>query len=310
MLVCSADRRPGYAHLKPVDFLLMSSLTPSPELAKEEYRRALQKIESLHGNMAVLSRIGQLLRNPNTGIDEIGRLLQTDGTLCANVIRISNSFAYGVGFKSTNINEALAKVGFNRILSLVGSTLSRQVFMKDLAAYGMTADDYWAYSYFCGLFSETRAASSGQSADEAYLVGLLHAIGRVVINELLIKTKVEVYWDALIACEEWEDLLVGVRHDHAGGILLKSWKFEVGVHQRVSDQKSPTAIAADPVLLVLDYARVCAELNHYRLDGPEWRLPADHPFTQSRDFDPEFIAADVERTRLNCRQIRDAMKPA
>ena len=282
--------------------------SPSSESAKEEYRRALQRVESLHGNMAVLSRIGALLRESDTGIDEIGRLLQTDGTLCANIIRISNSVAYGFGRKSININEALIKVGFNRILALIGTTLSRQVFMKDLGAYGMTADEYWSYSYFSALFSEARAASSGHSADEAYLVGLLHAIGRVVINDILNKTKVEVYWDAAIPCEEWEDLLVGFRHDHAGAILLKSWNFDVRIYERVSSQKSATAQAADPVLLVLDYARACAELNHYRLDGEPWRLPEAHAYAASRDFDAESVAAEVERVRQSCRQLRDAIK--
>lgn len=83
----------------------------------------MEKIEILHGNMAVLSRLGRQLRDPNTDIAGITRLLQTDGALCANVIRVSNSFQYGTGQRTTHVHDALVKVGFNRILSLIGVAL-------------------------------------------------------------------------------------------------------------------------------------------------------------------------------------------
>lgn len=286
----------------------MSSPVPSSSDAKQAYRQALQKVEELHGNMGVLAKLGVLLREPNSSADDVARLLQSDGALCANIIRTSNSAIYGYGTRSGNIHEALVKVGYNRVLSLVGASLSKRLFMRDLTAYGMSADDYWAYSYFCALFLERTAPRLGYSADDAYMLGLLHAIGRVVINDLLARTRVEVFWDRALPSEEWEEVLIGFRHDEAGAHLLRQWKFSPEVYERVARQKSPAAIAADPFLLLLDYARQCAELNHYHLGAPVWLAPEDHPWTRHRDFDPDQNARDIEQARQACLSIGEALK--
>lgn len=283
---------------------------PSSPAAKAEYLRALSAVEELHGNMAVLARLGLLLRRPDSSIDDVARLLQTDGALCANIIRISNSVLYGFGARSTTIHEALVKVGYNRILTLIGAALSKRLFMRDLDAYGMSADDYWSYSYFCAVLLEQQAHRAGQSSEDAYMVGLLHALGRVVINDLLVKTRIEVYWDRSIPSEEWEEILIGFRHDEAGAMLLRRWKFSPEVHDRVARQKDPAAIVADPLLQLLDYARHCAELNHFKLDGPDWRAPENHPWTQAPGFDAEEHAYAIEHARRACRQIAQVIKEA
>ncbi len=286
----------------------MSQPSPLPPAEREAFRKALLRVEELHGNMAVLSRLGTLLREPDSGIDDVARLLQTDGALCANVIRISNNVLYGIGARSHGIEEALVKVGFNRVLSLVGAALSRRLFMRDLDAYGMSADDYWAYSYFCAVLLERQAFRIGESPDDTYLVGLLHAIGRVVINDLLRETKIEVFWDRSLPCEEWEEILLGYRHDEAGAHLLRKWKFGPVVHERVARQKHPASIASDPVLELLDYARLCAELNHYRIGEPSWVAPAEHPWMRRPGFDAEEMEIEVQQAKATCLRIREALR--
>jgi HD-like signal output (HDOD) protein len=284
----------------------MPSLLPSSQADKDSYQKALQKMENLHGNMAVLARLGGMLREPNTGTEDVVRLLQTDGALCANIIRISNSAHYGAGSRSVSLNDALGKVGYNCVLSLVGAALSKRLFMNDLSAYGVSANDYWGYSYFCAVLLERHAFRLGQQADDAYLLGLLHAIGRVVINELLIRTKIEVFWDRSLPGEEWEEILVGFRFDEAGAQVLRSWKFTPAVYDRVDRQRRETALADDRLLLLLDYARTCVELNNYRLRDT-WRAPTDHPWTSRPEFDAAQMAADVEASKRICLQIGEAI---
>ena len=277
-------------------------------LEKESYLRILGKMESLNGNMAVLSRLGIMLHDPNNGIDDVAKLLQTDGALSANAIRASNSVRYGIGPKISNVESALIKVGYNQVISLIGAALSKQVFMKDLPAYGMTADEYWAYSYFCGVFLESQANRVGIFPDEAYLLGLLHGIGRIVINELIIKGRPEVVWDKTTRCDKWEEVTIGFRSDQAGATLLRNWKFSPSIHQRVADQHLPQAQAKDQLLQLLDYARCSAELNHYRLDEEPWQLPTDHPYTQNPDFNPRVMNEEIENAKRACLDIRIAIK--
>ncbi|MCU0793408.1 MAG: HDOD domain-containing protein [Opitutaceae bacterium] len=286
----------------------MQSHPPHPVPAKDDYHQALQRIETVHGNMAVIARLGSMLREPDIGIDQVARLIHTDGALCVNIIRLSNSAFYGASSRSTTLPDALARVGYNRILSVIGAALSKRLFMHDLKAYGMSADDYWAYSYFCGVLLEEQAYQAEAPPESAYLVGLLHALGRVVLNELLITRKMEVYWDPSLPAEEWETIVVGFRHDQAGAHLLRAWKFEHEIYQRVADQKKPERIAADPLLRLLDFARRTAELNRFRVATPDWSLPSDGAWENEPDRDIAALASAVDRARVACLQIARILK--
>ena len=155
------------------------------EFNTEQYEIAIEEVRDLHGNMSVLSRLYAILSDPNSRISEAVELLQSDGALSAIILRFSNGALFSPNERSDSIEMALQQVGFQKTLKLVGAALSNQVFMRNLNAYGITADSYWRYSYFTAIFMGKQAPICGINANTAYLMGLLHSIGRVIINELL-----------------------------------------------------------------------------------------------------------------------------
>lgn len=232
------------------------------------FEETVRNIGELHGNMAVLSKLDAVLKDLNTDISEPERLIQSDGAISGTIVQLSNSPLYGFNEKSDNIANALQKVGYNQALKLVGIALSKQVFMKDLESYGVTADSYWRYSYFTAIFLERQAQALGIDSDEAYLFGLLHSIGRVVINEILHSREVEVFWDRFIPEKEWELMMVGFTNQKAGSILLKIWDFPPELCKRVENQNSAPAKANDILIPLLDYAR---SLAIHLVDPPRLR---------------------------------------
>lgn len=271
---------------------------------QKNFREAIKEVETLHGNMAVLSRLGPMLKDPNSDLGDAARLIQTDGALSGSIIRISNSAYYGTGMRSPDVNSALRKVGFNEALRLVGMALSKQVFMRDLNVYGISADDYWSHSYLTGLLLEIFAGRLGWDRDDAYMVGLLHAIGKVVLNELIHEEDVEVYWDPTYTSEEWEEIMVGFRYDEAGAILLENWKFPEGIHRRVGRQLSAGAMATDPVLGGLGFVREMVTLNEYDFGREAWAIPEDHPFLETTRTEAGVVEREVDQARTMMEQIR------
>ena len=274
----------------------------------KDFREAVGKIENLHGNMAVLSRLGPLLKDPNSDIDDASRLIQSDSALAASIIRISNSAFYGGSSQVRDVHSALGKVGFNEALRLVGMALSKQVFMRDLTTYGISADCYWCQSYFLGLFLEETAQRLGNDVDDAYMVGLLHAIGKVVLNELIDPAEVEIYWDATYSSEEWEDIMFGIHYNEAGAILLEKWKFPDSIHRRVEKQLASEAIETDSILACLAFARDILMLNAYDFSAREWTLPEAHPFYEENE--PETVASEIRRCRSGLEKVRATLKGA
>jgi HD-like signal output (HDOD) protein len=223
---------------------------------KELFEKAIKEVVDLHGNMAVLSKLDILLKDYNSDLSDAEELIQSDGALSAKIVRISNSVIYRIGDRCGTIRSALYNIGFNEALKLVSLALSKQVFMRNLDAYGISADNYWRYSYFTAVFMEGQAKRFGFEANNAYLIGLLHSIGRVVINELLHKREIEIYWDRFIPPDVWEKESIGFSSEVAGSLLLKNWDFSLEMYQRVENQRKPSKIDSDPLLLLLDYARL------------------------------------------------------
>lgn len=261
----------------------------------EYFSEAIKKIEKLHGSMAVLSRLNSLLRDINSDMSKTERLLASDGAIAALVIKLSNSPIYRRGAASTSLPMAMQKVGFNQILKMVGLALSKGVFMKDLEAYGITADQYWFTNYFTALFMEGEAQRLGMNTDDAYLIGLLHSIGKAVINELLSKEKIEIYWDPSIPSEVWEETMIGFRYDQAGAILLEKWGFAHSIYDKIEKQNSEHAKAEDPLLCMLDFSQQLLTYNTHDKPLDLWDFRIEHPYCQKHELTAEFLSDMMSR---------------
>lgn len=215
----------------------------------------IDRIKKLHGNMAILARLNAILNDPNAALSDAERLINTDAALGATIIRLSNSVLYAVGERRVDVYSALQKVGFNEALRLVGIALSREVFMRDLHAYGITAWEFWRESFFTASLMEVAARQAvGLNRDRAYLIGLLHGIGKVVINEVLLSLDIEILWDNEIPAHDWEDVMIGSNQAEVGALLLEKWAFPSEVFKVVGSQLDANAAKLNPMVALLQCA--------------------------------------------------------
>ncbi|MDQ8182755.1 HDOD domain-containing protein [Pelagicoccus sp. SDUM812005] len=273
-----------------------------------DFEETVKSIGDLHGNMAVLSKLDAVLKDLNTDISEPERLIQSDGAISGTIVQISNSPLYGFTEKSDSIATALQKVGYNQALKLVGMALSKQVFMRDLESYGITADSYWRYSYFTAVFLERQAKALGLNSDEAYLFGLLHSIGRVVINEILYTRQVEVFWDRFIPEKEWEMMMIGFTNQKAGALLLRLWEFPPELCKRVENQNASASANSDLLVSLLDYARALA--NHL-IDPPRLRAlcrPDTHPVQKKLRLPAAQLLKEVNEIAAHVEEVYASLK--
>jgi len=267
--------------------------------AHESYEDVSRKIRDLFPNMRVITQLYELLRDPESSLDDAIELIRSDGVIATGVVRLSNSAAYGSPGESLDLQGAVQKVGFGETLRLVGGILSRQLFMRDLPGYGMTADEYWNYSYYCAAFMEETAPIIGMHRDIAYLSGLLHGIGRLVNNEILnLSGEVEIYWDATVAGEEWEKAMGLKSYMLSGADLLRSWNFPEALCEVIENQRNPEFLNTSRAAVVLDYARSQVEANRPAI-GPvkqPWRILEDHRIFTGTKLNLDQITAVHEKT--------------
>ncbi len=275
---------------------------------KEHYEKAIESISSLHGNMAVLSSLDTMLKDENSDLGDIEKLIQTDGSLAASIVKLSNKAVFGFGGECENVSQAMQTVGFGQALKLVSSALSKQLFMMDLDAYGISSNDYWKYSYFTATFMELQAKRIGLDQDESYLLGLLHSIGRVVVNELLHVDKIEIFWDRFVSPSDWEIDTIGFSSERAGALLLKNWNFPEEFYSRVEKQSEPVEVADDLMQTLLDYARLLST----HVEDSEFinDLSADqtHLYRMAVEQPSEDILSDIEEAESYVANIHETLQ--
>jgi HD-like signal output (HDOD) protein len=259
--------------------------------------------------MRVISQLYALLKDPESSLDDAIELIKSDGVLAAGVVRLSNSVYYGHHQGELDLQSAVQQVGFQETLRLVGGLLSRQLFMRDLTGYGLTADEYWTYSYYCAAFMEQVARSIRMNPDNAYLAGLLHGIGRVVNNELLLHEEVEILWDPTLPSEKWEQIMGLDPYTRVGATVLKSWGFPVAICDLVATQRDPEALTTSAPVRMLDFARALAEFNRPAIGRARqnWEMLPGHPIHASGLIDAESLQSFHQKALERVSRLQRAL---
>jgi len=206
---------------------------------QERYRKAILDTEELSSTPAVLSKVYRVVQNPQSDLNDISELIQTDAGLTTDVLRISNSALFGPHAKHTTLQSALLTVGLREVYRLVSVSMARQLFMRDLSCYGIVANDYWSSSLLSALLMDRIAKRLKIDSGEAYLLGILHCTGRILINKILESDGATVIWDGVQPLATWEKSACGLDSGEAGSLLLKHWHFPDTICDAIQNQFSP-----------------------------------------------------------------------
>jgi putative nucleotidyltransferase with HDIG domain len=128
---------------------------------------------------AIAFRIARLVRGGDYGMDELGRLVSSDQSLAADLLRVANSPVYQRGTPVASIPAAAARVG--------AEELSRLALALGLgpvaAARGPLAPlrrGVWHDALASAAMCRDIARARHLDADDAFTCGLLHDFGRVI----------------------------------------------------------------------------------------------------------------------------------
>jgi HD-like signal output (HDOD) protein len=267
-------------------------------LNPNDFKRAIQTIDALGATPAVLVKVAKLAKDPNTDLSTICGLLRNDGPLAADIIRISNSPYYAPATPHSNLTSAIAQIGLREVIRVVNLSLARQLFARDLPSYGVTAYDYWSTAVAAALIMEGLAKHSGLNPDDAYTLGILHAIGRVLINRVIEEQGFTLYWDGHQPIENWERGSVGFDYAEAGAMLLEHWIFPIPTCDVIRWQLDPEKTVEQVSLLgSLQFTHRLLALTGFGFENSEWRLSETDPFLRASGLTSELVLQLISACR-------------
>jgi putative nucleotidyltransferase with HDIG domain len=150
-----------------------------------EYGELLEKVKDIPTLPAVAMRVNDLINDPHSTSSDIAEVLKKDQSLTAQVLRLVNSSYYSIPGGVTDVQRALAFLGFNTVAQLVLGVSVFSVFKKLDDESDFTMLDFWKHALGTAVASEVLAKRLKFSKpEEAFTCGLLHDIGKLVLHEI------------------------------------------------------------------------------------------------------------------------------
>lgn len=186
------------------------------------------KVGNLPSLPAVAARINAEIENEALSAKLLGTILSQDASLAARVLRLSNSAFYGMPRQIVSIEKAVMVLGFDTVKNLALS-VSIFSFFKTGVSPTINVMGLWNHSLGVAVSARTLMRRiNPKLAEQAFLFGVIHDIGKIVLINHCLKDMEEVV--RLIGAgglsqEEAENQVFGFTHQKIGALLIREWKF-------------------------------------------------------------------------------------
>jgi HD-like signal output (HDOD) protein len=213
--------------------------------------------------------------NEDVSIDVITKKIASDPVLSARLLRLANSAYYHVSRTVGTVDDAVMMLGFVTVRTLVISSGLTSGF-KSMP--GMDLGRFWRYSLHTAVVSRWLAKATNNNTDQAFTVGLMHAIGQLVMHAGM--PEAMLHLDKLAGPFDprrfdMERTSFSYHFGNVGAELARQWKFPPTFGEAIEHFHDP--LSHKPL-------NTTAAIIHIA----SWRARADH-----NGLSPEEIAATV-----------------
>jgi HD-like signal output (HDOD) protein/nitrogen-specific signal transduction histidine kinase len=188
-------------------------------------------IESLHlpAMPQILLRFLDEAGSGQASMDSLAELVMRDPALSARVLTVANSAAFRRGSELRSIKQSLIALGTRLVRTIASCLVVQNVFSVLPGTKAQDLAGFWRHSLFVAELARATAQELGMGdaeCEEAYLAGLLHDVGQLVLLGGLGKA----YGKLLSRSQSEEDLIGNERpalstdHSAVGAWLVDQWQ--------------------------------------------------------------------------------------
>jgi putative nucleotidyltransferase with HDIG domain len=193
-------------------------------------RRITDSIISLPTLPTVIAKMLELVDNPKTSASSLSNLVMRDQVLTAKILKMANSSFYAFPRQIATVKLALVVLGFENVKEMALSLSVLNTFKGENTKHFDTSL-FWQHSIAVGACTRLLARETCyRLAGEAFVAGLLHDIGKVVLNQYLPTEFAKIQaliFEAGHSTESAEMMVLGVTHAEVGAWLAERWNLPV-----------------------------------------------------------------------------------
>lgn len=207
------------------------------------------RITSLPGLPSVYQSLMEAIKDPDIGVQDIGKIIELDVGMTAQMLKVVNSALFGLSREVSSAGQAVNVLGIEMVKALV---LSLGVFSQfDIAPELFSIDSFQSHSQEVArnakLISQTEGADA-ITVSNSFLAGFLHDIGKLILIDNLTddyQVVLKRVHDEKIALVDAEMEAFEVSHADVGAYLLGLWGLPAQIVEAIGFHHKPSECPGD-----------------------------------------------------------------
>ena len=277
-------------------------------IADDAIRRVVARIDTLPSMPASCTDIMEELQSEDASIQKVAGLIASDLGMSAKILQMVNSAFFGLYRQVTDVQNAVMLLGLDAIKALVLSINVFSAFNTRRIPF-FDFEGLWQHSLVTGGYAKqimTQATGDRDLATAAFLSGMLHDIGKLI----LAANFSDAYRELLQALPEapadrltQECEMIGTTHAEIGAYLMGLWGLEppilvaIAFHHCPQDSPMQAIGPLTAVHLANGFDHGSQPSNR---DDPESRENFDVAYLESLG-----IHGDIKTWRQACAELEE-----
>lgn len=203
-------------------------------------------IDTLPSLPAQYMRLMEEVQSETSSLERVGQIVSEDIGMAATVLKLVNSSFFGLRQEVSGLVQAVTLLGLDIICALA---ISHHLFstFDQRRVPGFSFDGLWRHSLVTGGFARKIALQARQdksAVDRAFIAGLLHDAGKLVLGSTVTDRYNEVLrivHDENRLVSQVESQVLGTTHAQVGAYLTGLWGLDDTVVEALAYHHRPSA---------------------------------------------------------------------
>ncbi|UCD56362.1 MAG: HDOD domain-containing protein [Candidatus Hydrogenedentota bacterium] len=214
--------------------------------ALKERAEQIKQLSTLPG---VILRILEVMNNPMADARDVEKEIMEDPIITAKILKVANSPYYGVDRNITTISQAVVLMGFAEVQNIAISVSIFSCFSGPTQMFDR--QQFWEHCFATAAAAEALQRRVSAETNEGFVGGLLHDIGRIVLDQHFPHEFREIVGLAKsnnISLLEAERKILGVTHCDIGYWVTEKWNLPAILTDSILFHHSPFSCRESYVL--------------------------------------------------------------
>ncbi|MBW2438752.1 MAG: HDOD domain-containing protein [Deltaproteobacteria bacterium] len=234
------DMRTWECRIDPAGF---DRLSASADIKIPEPNEISQSAENLQPIPQIALKLLRIVNNELYEIHDLTEEIRKDQVISARTLQLCNSVVFASRKKIESLDHALVMLGQQLLLKFVISASLNNFFNQSGMGYSLCKGGIYHHAVGTAVIAEKLAGLTGKVEPSlAYTAGLLHDIGKVVLDQY-IDSGFPLFYRQLNEegknFSEVEKQVLGTDHTEVGASLALNWSFPESLVETIRHHHNP-----------------------------------------------------------------------